>query len=41
VKSEKDGGIMGNKSEGLPERFLNYAVKIVFFVERLENRPAK
>lgn len=27
---------MGNKGEGLSERFLNYAVKIVLFVERLE-----
>jgi len=27
---------MGNKSEGLSERFLNYAVRIVLFVERLE-----
>ncbi|MCK6621941.1 MAG: four helix bundle protein [Calditrichaceae bacterium] len=27
---------MGNKGEGLSERFLNYAVRIVLFVERLE-----
>jgi len=37
VQSQKDGGVMGNKGEGLSERFLNYAVKIALFVERPEN----